>query len=47
MYRIKVPKGITGKMVPILASAEVIESYSETVVETLHEKNLLLLGEDR
>ncbi|ORX96212.1 hypothetical protein K493DRAFT_217906 [Basidiobolus meristosporus CBS 931.73] len=47
MYRIKAPKGSSGLWVPILASPEVVEHYSENVVNTLHKKNLLLLGEDR
>ncbi|KAI9207158.1 chitin synthase-domain-containing protein [Polychytrium aggregatum] len=45
MYRIKCPKD--GKWVPILCNPEIIDTYSETVVDTLHKKNLLLLGEDR
>ena len=45
MYRIKVKKG-TG-WVPILVSPEILDDYSENSVETLHQKNLLLLGEDR
>ncbi|CAK5273476.1 unnamed protein product [Mycena citricolor] len=47
MYRIKVPKGDSGFWVPILANPDVVEHYSENVVDTLHKKNLLLLGEDR
>ncbi|ORX93190.1 hypothetical protein K493DRAFT_223771 [Basidiobolus meristosporus CBS 931.73] len=47
MYRIKAPKGPNGYWVPILASPEIVEHYSENVVDTLHKKNLLLLGEDR
>ncbi|KAJ2136655.1 Chitin synthase, class 3, partial [Coemansia sp. RSA 678] len=47
MYRIKAPKGQHGYWVPILANPDIVENYSENVVETLHEKNLLLLGEDR
>jgi len=47
MYRIKVPKGDSGYWVPILANPDVVEHYSENVVDTLHKKNLLLLGEDR
>ncbi|RUS17593.1 chitin synthase-domain-containing protein [Endogone sp. FLAS-F59071] len=46
MYRVKAPK-YGGYMVPILASPEIVEMYSSNVVETLHQKNLLLLGEDR
>jgi chitin synthase len=37
--------GDTGYWVPILAN--IVEHYSENVVDTLHTKNLLLLGEDR
>ncbi|KAI0257240.1 chitin synthase-domain-containing protein [Lactifluus subvellereus] len=47
MYRIKAPKGATGYWVPILANPDIVEHYSENVVDTLHKKNLLLLGEDR
>ncbi|KAI8073132.1 chitin synthase-domain-containing protein [Gongronella butleri] len=47
MYRIKAPKGSNGHWVPVLASPDIIERYSENVVDTLHKKNLLLLGEDR
>ncbi|KAE9388614.1 hypothetical protein BT96DRAFT_947489 [Gymnopus androsaceus JB14] len=34
-------------LVPILANPDIVEHYSENVVDTLHKKNLLLLGEDR
>ncbi|KAI9292793.1 hypothetical protein K502DRAFT_319315 [Neoconidiobolus thromboides FSU 785] len=47
MYRIKAPKGRHGYWVPILANPDIVENYSENVVDTLHKKNLLLLGEDR
>ncbi|KAL2269948.1 hypothetical protein VTJ83DRAFT_2132 [Remersonia thermophila] len=47
MYRIKAPKGAQNYWVPILANPDVVEHYSENVVDTLHRKNLLLLGEDR
>ncbi|CAK5272649.1 unnamed protein product [Mycena citricolor] len=47
MYRIKAPKGSTGFWVPILANPDIVSHYSENVVDTLHKKNLLLLGEDR
>jgi chitin synthase len=47
MYRIKAPKGPSGFWVPILANPDIIERYQENVVDTLHKKNLLLLGEDR
>ena len=47
MYRLKAPKGSTGYWVPILANPDIVEHYSENIVDTLHKKNLLLLGEDR
>ncbi|KAG5642552.1 hypothetical protein DXG03_002565 [Asterophora parasitica] len=47
MYRVKAPKGDSGYWVPILANPDIVERYSENVVDTLHKKNLLLLGEDR
>jgi chitin synthase len=47
MYRIKAPKGAQNYWVPILANPDIVEHYSENVVDTLHTKNLLLLGEDR
>ncbi|EJC98606.1 glycosyltransferase family 2 protein [Fomitiporia mediterranea MF3/22] len=47
MYRLKAPKGAGGYWVPILANPDIVEHYSENVVDTLHKKNLLLLGEDR
>ncbi|KAJ3071110.1 hypothetical protein HDU98_005822 [Podochytrium sp. JEL0797] len=43
MYRVRTPT----KNVPLLIAPAVIEGYSENVVETLHMKNLLHLGEDR
>lgn len=46
MYRIKAPKA-EGFSVPILANPDIVEVYSSNTVETLHQKNLLLLGEDR
>ncbi|KAI9224202.1 chitin synthase-domain-containing protein [Blastocladiella britannica] len=45
-YRIKVPKS-DRHWVPILANPDVVDQYQENVVDTLHKKNLLLLGEDR
>ena len=49
LYRIKAPKMIDQKKswVPILAHRDISEQYSKTDVHTLHERNLLLLGEDR
>ncbi|KAF8336851.1 uncharacterized protein EI90DRAFT_2910760 [Cantharellus anzutake] len=47
MYRIKAPKGSSNYWVPILANPDIVVHYSENIVDTLHKKNLLLLGEDR
>ncbi|ORX43112.1 hypothetical protein BCR36DRAFT_586798 [Piromyces finnis] len=48
MYRIKAPKqGSPNIYVPVLANPDIVEDYSENIVDTLHKKNLLLLGEDR
>ncbi|KAJ3160914.1 hypothetical protein HDU86_008276 [Geranomyces michiganensis] len=47
MYRIKAPKGDGSVTVPVLTNPNIVEEYSENVVDTLHKKNLLLLGEDR
>lgn len=47
MYRIKAPKSADGYWVPILSNPDIVERYSDNVVDTLHKKNLLLLGEDR
>ncbi|KAI0224970.1 hypothetical protein L0F63_005457 [Massospora cicadina] len=46
MYRLKAPKG-DGEWVPIITKLEIIQEYLQYIVETLHQKNLLLLGEDR
>ncbi|PVU87122.1 hypothetical protein BB561_006443 [Smittium simulii] len=43
MYRIKSPNGKT----PLLISSTIVTDYSTNKAETLHEKNLLFLGEDR
>ncbi|WWD19914.1 chitin synthase 1 [Kwoniella shandongensis] len=47
MYRIKARKDTDNDWVPILVKPEIVAEYSQSVVETLHQKNLLLLGEDR
>ncbi|KAJ3015518.1 hypothetical protein HKX48_004565 [Thoreauomyces humboldtii] len=46
MYRIKARRD-NGDWVPILVNPDVVETYSTNEVESLHQKNLLLLGEDR
>lgn len=40
MYRIKAPKGDTGYWVPIIANPDIVEHYSENVVDTLHKSTL-------
>jgi chitin synthase len=45
MYRIKSIE--RNQCVPLLVNPEIVAAYSENVVDTLHKKNLLLLGEDR
>ncbi|KAJ3120185.1 hypothetical protein HK098_004800 [Nowakowskiella sp. JEL0407] len=45
-YRIKAPKQ-DDVWVPIICHPSIVKLYSENVVDTLHKKNLLLLGEDR
>jgi chitin synthase len=44
MYRLKSPGR---KSIPLLMDDNVIASYEENNVDTLHKKNLLSLGEDR
>lgn len=46
LYRIKF-KTAGDKYIPVLVNPDIVEEYSENSVQTLHEKNLLLLGEDR
>nr|CAG8628140.1 916_t:CDS:2 [Entrophospora candida]CAG8634666.1 7922_t:CDS:2 [Entrophospora candida] len=46
MYRFKARKG-DNDWVPIIANPEIVQEYSQNEVNTLHQKNLLLLGEDR
>ncbi|KAI9218399.1 chitin synthase-domain-containing protein, partial [Blastocladiella britannica] len=45
MYKLYQKKG--DKKVPVLVDSGIIHNYSESVVDTLHKKNLLMLGEDR
>jgi hypothetical protein len=47
MYRLKTRKAGDGDWVPVLVQPQVISEYSQSTVVTLHQKNLLLLGEDR
>jgi cellulose synthase/poly-beta-1,6-N-acetylglucosamine synthase-like glycosyltransferase len=47
MYRLKARKAHEDDWVPLLVKPEIVREYSQSVVTTLHQKNLLLLGEDR
>ncbi|GAA6043982.1 hypothetical protein JCM8097_003421 [Rhodosporidiobolus ruineniae] len=47
MYRLKARKSDDGDWFPVLVQPTIISEYSQSVVTTLHQKNLLLLGEDR
>lgn len=43
MYRLRT----ADKGRPLIVSSKIVEAYSDGVVDTLHKKNLLSLGEDR
>ena len=47
MYRLKARKANDSDWVPVLVQSEICREYSQAIVTTLHQKNLLLLGEDR
>ncbi|KAI5478544.1 chitin synthase, glycosyltransferase family 2 protein [Pseudohyphozyma bogoriensis] len=47
MYRLKARKADDGDWFPVLVQPQIVSQYSQSVVTTLHQKNLLLLGEDR
>lgn len=47
MYRIKARRDEEDDWVPLIVKPDIVEQYSQTDVQTLHQKNLLLLGEDR
>ena len=47
LYRVKLHKPNSSSFTPVLVNPDIVEEYSENSVQTLHEKNLLLLGEDR
>ncbi|KAL8277525.1 hypothetical protein RQP46_010080 [Phenoliferia psychrophenolica] len=47
MYRIKARKPNEDDWFPVLVQPQIVSQYSQTNVTTLHQKNLLLLGEDR
>ncbi|PVG02377.1 glycosyltransferase family 2 protein [Serendipita vermifera] len=47
MYRLKARKANDDDWVPLITKPEIVKEYSQSEVTTLHQKNLLLLGEDR
>ncbi|KAL4244083.1 Chitin synthase [Abortiporus biennis] len=47
MFRLKARKTSGDDWVPLIIKPEIVKEYSQNIVTTLHEKNLLLLGEDR
>ncbi|KAF8629144.1 hypothetical protein AX17_005730 [Amanita inopinata Kibby_2008] len=47
MFRLKARKTSGDDWVPLIVKPEIVKEYSQSVVTTLHQKNLLLLGEDR
>ncbi|OZJ01726.1 hypothetical protein BZG36_05448 [Bifiguratus adelaidae] len=47
MYRLKARSKDGEGWVAILTKPEIVQEYSQNVVDTLHQRNLLLLGEDR
>jgi chitin synthase len=47
MYRLKARKAGESDWVPVLVQSSIVAEYAQSDVQTLHEKNLLLLGEDR
>ncbi|KAG8864570.1 Chitin synthase, class 1 [Tulasnella sp. 330] len=47
MYRLKARKVNDDDWIPLITKPEIVKEYSQSNVVTLHQKNLLLLGEDR
>ncbi|TFK75310.1 glycosyltransferase family 2 protein [Pluteus cervinus] len=47
MFRLKARKTSGDDWVPLIIKPEIVKEYSQSEVTTLHQKNLLLLGEDR
>ncbi|WFD01529.1 chitin synthase [Malassezia obtusa] len=47
IYRVKARKTSDDDWIPVVIKPEILREYSQTIVTTLHQKNLLLLGEDR
>lgn len=47
MFRLKARKQSGDDWIPLITKPEIVKEYSQCEVTTLHQKNLLLLGEDR
>lgn len=47
MFRLKGRKASGDDWIPLIIKPEIVKEYSQCEVTTLHQKNLLLLGEDR
>lgn len=47
MFRLKARRTAGDDWVPLIIKPEIVKEYSQSEVVTLHQKNLLLLGEDR
>ncbi|KAJ8522749.1 hypothetical protein ONZ45_g743 [Pleurotus djamor] len=47
MFRLKARRSSGDDWVPLIVKPEIVKEYSQCEVTTLHQKNLLLLGEDR
>jgi len=47
MFRLKARRASGDDWIPLITKPEIVREYSQSEVETLHQKNLLLLGEDR
>ncbi|KAF8919983.1 glycosyltransferase family 2 protein [Mucidula mucida] len=47
MFRLKARRSSGDDWVPLIIKPEIVKEYSQCEVTTLHQKNLLLLGEDR
>ncbi|KAG8213782.1 glycosyltransferase family 2 protein [Butyriboletus roseoflavus] len=47
MFRLKARRNSGDDWIPLIIKPEIVREYSQSEVSTLHQKNLLLLGEDR
>ncbi|KAG2131424.1 glycosyltransferase family 2 protein [Suillus bovinus] len=47
MFRLKARKMTGDDWIPLIVKPEIVREYSQSEVTTLHQQNLLLLGEDR